>query len=222
MVAIQYLSKVDLAYQEIRRQIIDGTLRPGERLLIQSLAHRLGTSAGPVRESFRRLEAEGLVVIQPHVGATVALVDLNDTWQAVLTLAVLAGLAGRLAAATTGITNDDLATLSLLINDIDDAVRQNRLADAAHLDQDFHRIIGNASGSRRLANLIENLLQPAGCATPFYEQIPGHAAQSNSEHKHIFQALEAHDPEAAESRLRGHVEEAGRRRIAWLKNHQSE
>jgi DNA-binding GntR family transcriptional regulator len=221
-VAIQYLSKVDLAYQEIRRQIVEGELRPGERLLIQNLAHQLGTSAGPVRESFRRLEAEGLVIIQPHVGATVAPIDLDDMWHTILMLSALGGLATRLAAdPEAGLSTADLASLERAVAAMDDCVRSDRLEEFHKLNNEFHRTIYGAAKSKRLASVIDNLFQTAGIVSHVFESVENYAAKSNDEHKAIVAALKRHDGAQAEERMKAHIEEAGRRRIDYLTGQQN-
>lgn len=219
--AIQYLSKVDLAYQEIRRQIVEGILRPGERLLIQNLAQQLGTSAGPVRESFRRLEAEGLVIIQPHVGATVAPVDLDDMWHSILMLSALGGLATRLAAdPARGLSAAELATLERTVAAMDESVRTNRLEEFHKLNNEFHKTIYGAAKAKRLATVIDNLFQTVGIVSHVFENLEGYAAKSNEEHKAILAALQAHDGVTAEERMKAHIEEAGRRRIDYLRSQQ--
>ena len=214
---IQYLSKVDLAYQEIRRRIVEGTLRPGERLLIQNLAQQLGTSAGPIRESFRRLEAEGLVTIQPHIGATVAPVDVEDIWHSVLMLSRLGGLAAQLAAAPSALSDQDLDRLGANVAAMDECVRANRLEEFHKLNHEFHRTIYGAARSKRLAAMIDNLFQTVGIVSHVFEHLENYAAQSNQEHQAILEALRARDASLADERMRQHIEEAGKRRVAYLK-----
>ena len=219
---IQYQSKVDLAYQEIRRQIVEGHLQPGERLLIQHLAQRLGTSAGPVRESFRRLEAEGLVVIQPHVGATVAMADLEDMWHSILMLSALGGLATRLAAdAHHGLSDADLVALDRGVTAMHECIRAARLEEFRTLNNEFHRMIYSAARSKRLASVIDNLFQTVGIVSHVFENIEHYAARSNDEHTAILDALRRHDGPLAEERMKTHIEEAGRRRIAYLRAQQN-
>jgi len=56
----------------LRRAIVHGELQPGEKLVAERLAEQWGVSATPLRETFQRLAAEGLVVIEPQRGARVA------------------------------------------------------------------------------------------------------------------------------------------------------
>src|SRR5690606_15292192 len=55
----------------LRDEIMEGELRPGERLVFNSLAKRFGVSPIPVREAVRQLESEGLVELLPHTKVTV-------------------------------------------------------------------------------------------------------------------------------------------------------
>lgn len=59
------------AYHRIRRWIVEGRLRPGERLVEQRLAEDLDLSRTPVREALRMLQSEGLVAFEPNRGARV-------------------------------------------------------------------------------------------------------------------------------------------------------
>lgn len=60
------------ANDAIREAILSGQLRPGARLIQADLATQLGVSRAPVREAFRKLEEEGLVVTIPYRGTIVA------------------------------------------------------------------------------------------------------------------------------------------------------
>lgn len=63
------------AHALLRQWILTGKLRPGEAISEPSIAEKLGISRTPVREVFKRLEAEGLVEIFPQVGTIVAPID---------------------------------------------------------------------------------------------------------------------------------------------------
>ena len=77
----EYLPLRDVVFNTLRKAILKGELKPGERLMEIALAERLGVSRTPVREAMRKLELEGLVVMIPRRGAQVANItekDLND------------------------------------------------------------------------------------------------------------------------------------------------
>ena len=66
------------ADHRLREAIVGGRLRPGDPLVISTLAKELGVSATPLREALGRLAAEGLVEMQAHGSARVATVDLDE------------------------------------------------------------------------------------------------------------------------------------------------
>ena len=61
----EYLPLRDVVFHTLRRAILKGELKPGERLMEVQLANRLGVSRTPVREAIRKLELEGLVTMIP-------------------------------------------------------------------------------------------------------------------------------------------------------------
>lgn len=62
----------------LRQSIIDGDLAPGERLVEERLAERLGVSRNPIREAIRTLESMGLITVIPRRGTYVADIDVKD------------------------------------------------------------------------------------------------------------------------------------------------
>lgn len=77
-------SKQEIVVSNLRREILLGNLKPGQRLTQDEIAKRFGISWTPVREALRQLEAEGWVQIKNNQGAVVAplsLQDFNDIYQ---------------------------------------------------------------------------------------------------------------------------------------------
>ncbi|MEM7738388.1 MAG: GntR family transcriptional regulator, partial [Deinococcota bacterium] len=70
-----FSSKKEAVYASLRTAIFQGEFQPGERLVIDTLAKTLGVSAIPVREALQLLQADGLVDIKPHVGASVTTIN---------------------------------------------------------------------------------------------------------------------------------------------------
>ena len=67
-----FLTKQELAHRHLRKQILEGKAKPGERIIIDSLASELGMSPIPVREAISQLAREGLLTLRPHAGAIVS------------------------------------------------------------------------------------------------------------------------------------------------------
>ena len=62
----------------LEEAILEGELKPGERLRAEALAQRFGTSRTPIREALLQLEAHGLVEVEPNRGAVVKAFDRDD------------------------------------------------------------------------------------------------------------------------------------------------
>ena len=106
----EYLPLRDVVFNTLRRAILKGELKPGERLMELTLAERLGVSRTPIREAIRKLELEGLVVMAPRKGAKVASIterDLNDVLEVRKGMEVLA-----ISLACERITKEEIEHLS--------------------------------------------------------------------------------------------------------------
>jgi DNA-binding GntR family transcriptional regulator len=87
-----------LAYEQIRRRIVEGALAPGARLVEQRLAEDLALSRTPVREAVRLLQSEGLVVVRPNRGASVRQLAADEVADLYDLRARLEAMAAELAA----------------------------------------------------------------------------------------------------------------------------
>ena len=151
----EYLPLRDVVFNTLRRAILKGDLKPGERLMEIALAEKLGVSRTPIREAIRKLELEGLVVMAPRKGAKVASIterDLNDV------LEVRKGmeeLAIRLACER--ITPEELEELDKVEQRFLSLTENGDLTELAEMDVAFHDIIYKATNNKRLVQLLSNL-----------------------------------------------------------------
>ena len=74
----EYLPLREIVFNNLRDAILKGDLKPGERLLENQLADKLGVSRTPVREALRMLEQENLVLLIPRKGAQVLEISADD------------------------------------------------------------------------------------------------------------------------------------------------
>jgi DNA-binding GntR family transcriptional regulator len=145
-------SKHERAYQVLRERILNGTYGPGHRLVLDSLARELEVSPVPIREAVRRLEAEGWVTYQRHVGAQVT--PFNDSeWEAAMhTLALLEGYATALAAPNVRSKDLDRAT------DINAQMRESLKAldpqRFSSLNREFHFVFTERCENEYLSGLV--------------------------------------------------------------------
>src|SRR5579871_4506535 len=75
---IQRVTVVDNVTVRLRRALLEGEIKPGERIRVTELEKTFGVSHIPIREAVRRLEAEGLIIALPQRAAVAASVDIDD------------------------------------------------------------------------------------------------------------------------------------------------
>lgn len=136
----------------VRRAIMLGRFRPGDRLTEQALAAEVGVSRGPVRDALRQLEREGLVQLAPHRGAVVSMLGLREAYEFYIVRGHLEGLAIRLAGDRLG--DADIAYLAGVVARMTELPgAEAGLLAAADLDLAFHQRIVACSGNRALIDL---------------------------------------------------------------------
>lgn len=177
-------------YKELRRAIIMGHMRPGERLAVEDLVARYNTSATPLRDALQMLQSEGLVVIKPRSGYFVTpttLKELRERFELrhILEVAAIERAAARISDAEieelehvhAGYTGDD-----------DESY--DRYTDE---NRNFHYLLAKASGNDELAEAIGHLLDRLAR----YMVVRGAGRTQVDTHTRIIAALRARDiPEA--------------------------
>src|ERR1700733_8573902 len=93
VMAVEKTTYADGIYSHLRDDILTGRLRPGDRLAEVEVAHRMGTSQGPVREAFTRLREQGLLISFPHRGSYVSEISEEEARRAYAVRGVIEPLA---------------------------------------------------------------------------------------------------------------------------------
>ena len=139
-------------YRALRAAILTCELPPGQELREVELAGRYAVSRAPVREALQRLHQERLVNVMPRQGYSVTAIDTADAQD-------LFGmrLALEPACAAAAAAEAPLATLRAL-----DAFREARPGrDFIEDNRDFHVALAEASGNRRMADAVRDLVEQA-------------------------------------------------------------
>lgn len=145
----------EAAADEIHALILNGELAPGERLLEDQLASKLGVSRNPIREAIRLLESTGLVEVIPRRGAYVTKVDVEDLEQLLEMRGVVEGYAAELAA--THRSDDDVRYLAEIVDNGRAATARGDIVKAAACHREFHLDIERMAGNRYLTEVAEPL-----------------------------------------------------------------
>ena len=193
-------------YAAVRALLARGAYPPGAHLGEEGLAADLGVSRTPVREAVRRLAAEGWLEIVPNQGAFVRVFNREDVEEVLNLRAMLEGFAARHAAmrATEGQIAEmreisEAALARLPCRDSEDA---DRVRD---LNARFHRLIREASGQRRTATILANLVELPITSSYFQALAPSDMERSLREHVALVEAIAARDAIWTERLMEAHV-----------------
>jgi DNA-binding GntR family transcriptional regulator len=184
-------------------RIIAGEIAPGSKLRQDHIAEEFGASHVPVREAFRRLEAQGLVISEPRKGVRVAGFTLDEVREVAEMRAALEALALRHAAPHL---------TRAIINQAEEA---NRAADQARdvpaweqANRAFHRIILTPCNMPRLLKAIDDL-HTASARFLFSGWRAEWEAPTDRDHRAILDALRTGQIEMAAAILARHVQTVG-------------
>ena len=184
--------------EEVRRLILAGELRAGERLAQQHLAKRFGVAQSVVRESLLELQFTGLVQMVDNLGIFVGEVNAEALLQAYEVREMLEGLATRRCCDLA--SRADLRELSEMAEEIYRLGTAGEDARRGALDRRFHLRIIEISKNEVLSRLIE-----ACHALGMTVQASRPQSVIKKEHLGIVAAIEAGHPDEAEKRAREHV-----------------
>jgi len=203
---VEYMPLREVVFMTLRRQILRGELKPGERLMEINLANKLGVSRTPIREAIRKLEHEGLVVMIPRRGAHVAEItrqELNDVLEIRKSLDILA-----IRKAIQYMTTQDLAELKAAEETFARLIEKKDadLTTLGEADEQFHDIIYRGTNNRRLIQILSNLReQMYRFRVEYLKDITARQTLIR-EHAAIINAIEKRDEEEAVRVIRLHID----------------
>lgn len=189
MSKIEHHTLNDRAYGEIRKGLITSRFRPGQVLVIRTLAETYGISTTPVREALQRLVAERLLIVLPNRSIAVPGLSMEKFTELARIRCALEGLAAELAVA--GIKPVHIEKLKGLLGDIDKAAANRDSRGYVNLNQKFHFIIYEQANSPHLLQMVQDLWSQVG---PFFNGLfadESFIAHANEQHVRIVDALEA-------------------------------
>ncbi|NSW89240.1 MAG: GntR family transcriptional regulator [Firmicutes bacterium] len=194
-------------FKRLQNDIINGKYQPGDYLVETKLSKELGVSRTPIREALKQLELEGLVKSIPGKGVVVQGISNKDIEDIYTIRMMIEGLAARWAA--ENITQEELEELKEIL-ELEEfyTLKGRNTSNLLKLDSRFHDILFRASKSRPLMYILSTFHHYAQRARGASLEIPGRSQKTFEEHKAIFQALAAREPELAERLTTEHVKNA--------------
>lgn len=200
----EFLPLRDVVFHTLRKAILTGELKPGERLMEIHLANRLGVSRTPIREAIRKLELEGLVIMIPRRGAEVAQITEKNLQDVLEVRRALDALCAELAC--DRITPEETDKLKCACENFEEAVKSGDVKQIARADVELHDIIVAATGNERLIQLINNLSeQMYRYRFEYIKDSEGHDTLVR-EHRIIYESIVRKDKATAAQAAKTHID----------------
>jgi DNA-binding GntR family transcriptional regulator len=204
----------EMAFRLIYDAILNGRLKPGIRITETSIANDIGLSRTPVREAMRRLEANGLLVHEPHRGMVITKPDDQMTTELYQVREVLEGAAASMAALQSSDTEIELMRESIAKGR---TMKESATpAELARNNASFHSILYRAAHNRYLLRTLASLQDSLILLGPSTLGLPERRQTAIDEHEVIVHAIGKRDPTAAEAAARAHIRAAHKARLHLL------
>lgn len=200
----EFLPLRDVVFNTLRKAILTGELKPGERLMEIHLANRLGVSRTPIREAIRKLELEGLVTMIPRRGAEVAQITEKSLKDVLEVRRALDALCAELACER--ITDEGREALNDACIEFAAATRTKDATTIAKADVALHDIIVAATGNQRLVQLVNNLAEQMYRYRFEYIKDESQHEKLIEEHKMIYDSIMRKDCQAAAEAAKLHID----------------
>jgi DNA-binding GntR family transcriptional regulator len=196
-------SLADAIYEQLKSEIFDFRLLPGDRFSETDLAERLHVSRTPVREALYRLEREGYVEVQFKSGWSVCQVDFRQFENLYdLRLILESEAVRRLCAMEEGPELARLAAFWL----VPEAERIHDGARISKMDESFHATLVEAAGNPEIARVHHEITEKVRIIRRLGFAGPARIAKSYDEHGAILQNMLAGKVEEAVALLRSHID----------------
>jgi DNA-binding GntR family transcriptional regulator len=198
-------------YEHLRMAIINGTLRPNERLVESQLAKSYSVSRTPVREALHRLAVDGLVE-ETGRGATVRAISAKELADISAVRESLEAMAAGLAAIHRSET--EMLTLRRILSLLQEATGEGEPGRLTELSEVLHQTIARASRNEYLADHLLHLQRLIHLRQESSLGQASRQVEAMAEHEGIVEALERRDADAAQSLTQRHFQEVTAVRLA--------
>ncbi len=190
-------------FNKLREDILAGVHRENDELKENSIANELGVSRTPVREALRQLELEGLVTMIPNKGAYVTGITSKDMHDIYVIRSYLEGLCAKWAC--EHITQAQIEELEEVLYLSDFHAKKNHNEQMVELDNKFHELIYQASGSKILYHVLSDFHHYVERIRKITLAMPSRASQASQEHSAILDAIRERDGKLAEQLACDHI-----------------
>ena len=220
LVRLQRQTVASMTLDAIRTGILHGNYAEGEPLRQDALADELGVSRIPIREALRQLETEGLVTFNPHRGAIVSSLSLEEIEEVFDLRATIEP--DLLRRAMPHLTTARLDQADDVLDRYAVALRAGDVSKWGVLNWQFHASLYAPAGRPITMSIVQRLHQQSDRYLRMQLALTHGETRANEEHRAIAAAARAHDTKRACQLLRNHIAGAGRSLLAFLRERRDE
>ncbi|MBM7608904.1 DNA-binding GntR family transcriptional regulator [Lysinibacillus composti] len=200
----------DQATRILREGILSGELLPGEELPEEKIATQLGISRTPLRDALRRLQLEGLLIIEKGRPAKVSNLTPEDFFQSLEIRQIIETY--NIEYVTSHINDHLFEKLKDNILQQELATIQTNYNHFLELDREFHILLASASPNSKLIHLIHEMNTGTYRAFNYFvSDTPKTTEHSLQEHIEILDAIQEKDSTLARQKMQTHLEKVGSR-----------
>lgn len=198
----------------LQEDIAAGEWGPGDRLIERDLCERYGVSRTVIRESLRRVEADGLITMVPHKGPVVSRLSVAEVQALYEVRAALEGLAGGLFTRRASV--EEREALVRAVDEVEVAMADGDIRRLLVSKDRFYDALLDGAGNQIIATTLRTLHARVRWMRSLSLTAPGRGAVTLAELRRIVQAVRDGDAEEARRACEQHVEAAASVALARL------
>jgi DNA-binding GntR family transcriptional regulator len=196
-------SLLEEVYDSLKKSILHGKLKGGERLIEEQLAHQIGISRTPVREAFHKLERDELVTRLPKGGFAVREFTKEDVEEIFGIRSALESYAVFLA--TLHISPERISTLEKKIEETEKVMKSRDNDKVIRLHTEFHDLLYKSCKSNKLIEMINNFRDYFYRYRPALLRTEKNIRDSIEDHRQMLEAMKKKNPRLVERLVRNHL-----------------
>jgi DNA-binding GntR family transcriptional regulator len=193
------------AYDSIVEAVLDGSIGPGDRMIMDTLAERLQVSRTPIRDALQRLQQEGLIVPVGKRGYVVRQIGDEEVAQIYATREAIEGHGALLLAALPDRVTR-VASIEATV-DIAEASHDGSMAASWLANRSIHRSIVEVVGNGYLLKAFDALWADSVAAVAYAQRyrVENEPNTLRAEHLDLLAALRKGSPTSARATMVSHI-----------------
>ena len=203
-----------MTLEALRERILRGHYPEGEPLRQDAIAVELGVSRIPVREALRQLEAEGLVTFNPHRGAVVSTLSIDEITELFELRAEIES--DLLRRSMPHLTDADHEKIENILDEYERALAEGEVAVWGQLNWEFHRSLNEPSRREFTLGILAKLHQHSDRYLRMQLVLTHAELRARDEHRAIAAAAKRGDAKAGAKLMRDHILDAGRTLVTFV------